>query len=68
MCDPTPKPLCSVVTRIRFCLKCQKGFESRGNRICPRCTEENLKVSAQGQRGSVGSRRRGFSVSHGEGS
>lgn len=26
---------------IRICLKCDRPFESRGNRICPPCHEEN---------------------------
>jgi len=34
-----PKPV--LETKIRTCLKCQKEFESGGNRICPACTQKN---------------------------
>ena len=35
--------------KIRKCLRCQKNFESNGNRICGRCNQIN---SRQGEMGN----------------
>lgn len=41
---PRSKGIDKLLTKIRKCLKCQKEFPSVGFRICPRCTEKNLRV------------------------
>ena len=60
------RPLIPIVTKVRTCLKCRQEFSSTGNRICPRCSEENLKTSARAQRDKGGSFRRGYGVGHSE--
>jgi hypothetical protein len=36
-----PEPLWFIPLKKRTCLKCRKKFETRGNYICPKCTDEN---------------------------
>ena len=67
MCDFLPKPS-DVVIKKRECLKCQKEFSSAGDRICSRCTAENLKTSMRERYGSGKLSRRGYGVEHTEGS
>ncbi|HEY9081310.1 hypothetical protein [Magnetovibrio sp.] len=37
----------------RHCLKCDKPFQSRGHRICPRCTKANRERNAGGDLGGL---------------